>query len=61
MTGIVAEVIRQASIQIEKRQQALNDKRSKLNLLQTEIKSIETNIEELTTLRKSLHKYKDAL
>ena len=55
------EITEQASIQIEKRQQALNDKRSKRNLLDKEIIAIENNIKELNELRKSIEKYKDVL
>lgn len=55
------EIMRQASIQIEKRQQALNDKRSKLHLLQKEIKSIEAAINDLMITRESIKKYKDVL
>lgn len=52
-------IIRQAKIQLEKRQQALNDKRSKLNMLKKEITAIEKSIEKLTLLCECEEELKD--
>ena len=47
----IKEAIEFASLQIEKRQQALNDKRTKLKLLQKEIEAIKADIKEATVTR----------
>ena len=54
----IKEAIRYASLQIENRQRALNDKRAKLSLLQKEIEAIKTDIKNATAMRDFLN-YRD--
>ena len=55
------ELIRLLSTQIEKRQQALNHKHTKLKTLQKEIDAIQDTINKLTTTRDIIQKHKDVL